>query len=115
MKKKSTLHKSVTQLIVPTLLLFFSCKAFSQTNEIVVNGKVSNDSAIIQGVTVQLKGYSQAANTDKNGYYTIYVPANGILVFSIVGYEQQEVAINGRSTVNVLMKRLNNQLEDVVV
>ena len=116
MKKNCTLKNSVKRLIVPLFLLFFSFKAFSQKNEIVVTGKISSDSAVLQGANVQLKGDPQrAVNTDRNGYYTITVPASGTLLISMVSYEQQEVPINGRSTVNVLMKTANNLLNDVVV
>jgi TonB-linked SusC/RagA family outer membrane protein len=116
MKKESTLKNSVKRLIVPALLLCLSFTAFSQKNEITVTGKVSSDSAVLQSVTVQLKGDpKRAISTDQNGNYTIQVPASGTLVFSIVGYEQQEVPINGRGTVNVLMKSANNQLDGVIV
>ena len=116
MKKVATLKNSVKRLLVPTLLLCLSLKAFSQKNEIIVTGKVSSDSAVLQSATVQLKGDpKRAVNTDQNGKYTITVPASGTLLFSMVGYEQQEQPINGRSTVNVLMKSSNNQLNDVVV
>jgi TonB-linked SusC/RagA family outer membrane protein len=116
MKKRSTLPNSVQRIIVPALLLCLSFSAFSQKNEIIVTGKVSSDSTVLHSATVQLKGDSKrAVNTDKNGNYTINVPASGTLVFSMVGYEQQEAPINGRSTVNVLMKSANNLLNDVVV
>lgn len=116
MKKESTLKNSVKHLIVPALLFCFSFQALSQKNEITVTGKVSSDSAVLQSVTVQLKGdVKRAVSTDQNGNYTIQVPASGTLVFSIVGYEQQEMPINGRSTVNVLMKSANNLLDGVVV
>ncbi|HEX6426270.1 MAG TPA: TonB-dependent receptor, partial [Niastella sp.] len=114
MKRRSTL-KCVGRFIVPTLLLFLSNQAFSQKNEITVTGNVSNDSAVIQGASVQLKGYTKAVTTDKNGNYTITVLASGTLVFSVIGYEPQEVPINGRSTLNVLLKPSNNQMEDVIV
>lgn len=116
MKKTCTLQNSVRRLIVPTLLLFLSFNAFSQKNEITVTGKVSSDSAVLPGANVQLKGDSKrAVNTDRNGNYSIIVPASGTLVISMVSYEQQEIPINGRSTVNVLLKTSNNLLNDVVV
>jgi TonB-linked SusC/RagA family outer membrane protein len=116
MKKNYTLKNSVKRLIVPLFLLFLSINAFSQKNEITVSGKVSSDSAVLQSANVQLRGdIKRSAITDKYGNYTLHVPASGVLVFSMVGYEPQEVPINGRSTVNVLMKPANNLLTDVVV
>src|SRR5262245_51288115 len=99
MKKNCTLKISVKRLFVHTLLLFLSLNVFSQKNEIIVTGKVSSDSAVLQSVNVQLRGDAKkSVITDKNGYYTLQVPASGILLFSMMGYEQQEVPINGRST-----------------
>jgi TonB-linked SusC/RagA family outer membrane protein len=116
MKKICTRWNSVRRLVVPTLLLFLSFNAFSQKNEIVVTGKVSSDSTVLQGANLQLKGDPKTAVvTDRNGYYTIKVPASGYLVISMMGYEEQEVPIMGRSTVNVLMKSTSNTLGDVVV
>src|SRR5882762_3771233 len=109
MKKESALRNSVTRLIVPTLLLCLSFNGFSQKNEIIVTGKISSDSAVLKSATVQLKGDTKrAVNTDQNGNYAITVPASGALLFSMVGYAQQELPINGRSTINVLMKPANN-------
>jgi TonB-linked SusC/RagA family outer membrane protein len=102
--------------IMLTLLLCFSLKVFSQDNQITVAGKVSSDSAFLQGVTIQLKGDTKRSTlTNQSGNYSIKVPANGTLVFSIVGYNPQEVQINGRGIVNVLMTQKSNTLNDVVV
>ncbi len=101
------------------LLLFIICITkicYAQNNEITVTGKVSSDTSMLQNATVQLKGNKQrTVTTDKEGRYTIRVPASGTLVFSIVGFQLQEIPINGRSVVNALMKSANNALTDVVV
>jgi TonB-linked SusC/RagA family outer membrane protein len=68
------------------------------------------------GVTVQLKGTSNAAPTDVSGNYSITVPAgSGTLVFSFIGYANQEVAIGSQSTINVKLSSDARQLNEVVV
>lgn len=116
MKKDSTLRRSIRSLLVLTMLLGFAFKSFSQSNEITVTGKVSSDSSLLEGATVQVKGLSKkGVSTNINGIYTIKVPANATLVFTYVGYISQEVAVEGRSTVNVLLKLANSALNEVVV
>ena len=114
--KKTTKPKVCVFGSLLTLLLLFTLQGFSQNNEITVVGKISSDSSVLQHATVQLKGDAKkTTKSDENGNFTIKVPASGTLVVSIVGFEPQEVAINGRGTVNVLMVQANNTLNDVVV
>ncbi|MEO6916611.1 MAG: carboxypeptidase-like regulatory domain-containing protein, partial [Chitinophagaceae bacterium] len=115
MKNAANLKAGIIGILLP-LLLFCTSESFSQNNEITVTGKVSSDSSVLEGATVQLKGtVSRAVQTKENGNYTLKVPANGTLIFSIVGYETQEVPINGQSTLNVIMKLTNSSMDDVVV
>lgn len=53
--------------------------------------------------------------TNIDGQFTFETDGNGILVFSFVGYERQEVPINNQSTINVSMVVDAEQLEEVVV
>ncbi|MGV3539236.1 MAG: carboxypeptidase-like regulatory domain-containing protein, partial [Rufibacter sp.] len=68
------------------------------------------------GVTVQLKGSSVAAPTSVDGSYSITVPsAGGSLVFSFIGYTDQEVAIGNQTTINVRLAEDARILNEVVV
>jgi len=116
MKRNLRLLSKARWLFFPLFSLFFGLQAFSQSNEIAVTGKVRSDSADLHGVSVSLKtDPSRAVATNPAGVFTIKVPANGTLVFTYVGYEKQEVEINGRSVVNITLKRADNKLGDVVV
>jgi hypothetical protein len=56
------------------------------------------------GVTVTVKGTKTVVKTDKNGAYTMVLPKNAkIIVFTLLGYEPLEVAINGKTTIVVEM------------
>lgn len=68
------------------------------------------------GASVIAKGTSIGAATDANGYYTINVPQNTtILVFSSIGYKNQEVEISSRSIINVVLDPESQEIEEVMV
>ncbi|WP_257668880.1 SusC/RagA family TonB-linked outer membrane protein [Parapedobacter tibetensis] len=70
----------------------------------------------LAGVTVTVKGTSAVAITDETGAYRIVVPEGGtVLVFTTVGFEPIERAINNDSIVNVSMTSSINDLDEVVV
>lgn len=116
MKRKLRKAKAGIQWLTFLLLLSASLKGMAQDNEITVRGKVTSDSSILEGTSVFLKSDTRrGTKTDPGGFYTIKVPASGTLVFSNVGFEIQEIPINGRSTVNVLMKVKDNGLNDITI
>src|SRR5690606_9160387 len=85
--------------------------------QMAVQGKVTDTLGVaLTGISVLQKGRSaQATSTDLNGRYVIDVPGDAVLVFSMVGYETQELPVNGKSQLNVVMKASTSQLDDVVV
>lgn len=103
-----------------TLLLLFCLFTvnllFAQEN-ITVTGKVTDATTgdALPGTTVQVKGTTTGGVTDVSGSYTVSAPANGTLVFSFLGFEEQEVAINNRTTINVSLGTDAKALEEVVV
>ena len=83
-----------------------------------ITGTVTDENgAGLPGVSVVLKGSSRGSVTDADGRYRLAGPvADGsVLVFSFVGYQRQEVAVGGRSTVNVKMVVSDASLTEVVV
>ena len=81
-----------------------------------VTGKVSDTSgAPLPGVTVLVKGTTQGIITDFDGKYSLTnVPADATLVFSFVGMKSQEMAVTGKSSINVTMSEETIGLEEVV-
>jgi len=82
-----------------------------------VSGRVTSDTGeALEGVTVSVQGTTTATTTNAQGNYQINAASsNAVLVFSIIGYEDQQVNVNGRSTVNVEMVTTNEALGEVVV
>jgi TonB-linked SusC/RagA family outer membrane protein len=95
------------------LLLMFSAAMKAQTN---VSGKVSDKDGPIPGVNVSLKGSKIGTTTDIDGAYTIKsAPSNGVLVFSFIGYNTKEIAINKQSKINATLESEVTTLNSVVV
>ncbi|MEJ8842884.1 TonB-dependent receptor [Lacibacter sp. H375] len=116
MKELVTIKAGKRAIALLAMLLCLSVTLFAQDNEITVKGNVSSDSAVLQGVTVQLKAdVKRATQTDEKGNFSIRVPAKGTLVISSVGFETQEIAINGKTTINVVLKNASGNLGDVVI
>lgn len=83
-----------------------------------IMGLVTDEKNIpLPGVTVQLKGTTVGTATNQAGKYTLTVPAgdNIRLLFSFIGMESKEVAYNGTDTINVVLKEIPSQLEEVVI
>lgn len=81
-----------------------------------VSGKVTDAGGVgVPGVTVAVKGSSTATMTDAEGSYRIAAGGNATLVFTAVGYTSQEIAVSGRSVVNVELAEDNTVLQEVVV
>lgn len=87
-----------------------------QAQRVDVKGKVidANGEPLI-GVSVRVKGSQSGASTDVQGNFTLDAPANAVLVFTYVGYVTQEIAVNGRATVNVTLAEDRQALSEVVV
>lgn len=70
----------------------------------------------IPGVTVRIKGETGGGTTNSNGDFSIAVTSpNAILVFSYTGFITQEIAVDGRTTLNVTLKESVDELSEVVV
>lgn len=90
-------------------------KLYAQSNTIAVKGKVMADGEPVIGATVLVKGVSTGTATDMDGNFTLNVASKAVLVVSSIGYETQEVPVNGRKLINVVLKSDVVALKDVVV
>ncbi|RLJ79508.1 SusC/RagA family TonB-linked outer membrane protein [Pedobacter alluvionis] len=80
-----------------------------------VSGTVTDqNNQPLPGVSVFEKKTKKTTVTDANGKYAISVEDGAILVFSYIGYDNQEVAVNGRQNINVILKESSNTLNEVV-
>jgi len=82
-----------------------------------VSGKVTDSSGSpLPGVSIAVKGTGKGIITDASGNYSIgNVPGNAILIFSFVGMKSQEIAVSGKTTIDVVMQEETVGIEEVVV
>ncbi|WP_286847501.1 MULTISPECIES: SusC/RagA family TonB-linked outer membrane protein [unclassified Proteiniphilum] len=67
------------------------------------------------GVNIVENGTLNGTVTDKNGYYSLSVPSDAVIVFSYIGYTAQEIPRNKRNTINVILGEDSELLDEVVV
>jgi TonB-dependent starch-binding outer membrane protein SusC len=99
-----------------TLLCLLSMNVWAQ--ETTVRGKITSSDANepLVGVNVVVKGTTIGTITDIQGVYTLNnVPQGAFLLFSYVGYLNQETEVGGRSTIDISMAPDSKLLEEIVV
>lgn len=84
---------------------------------VAVTGLVTDENGQgFPGVNIIVKGTSTGTTTDVNGRYALNVEdENATLVFSFVGYDEQEIPLGGRTVVDVQMRPNLQALDEVVV
>ena len=104
--------KLVLLLISP--LLFYAPSLYAQNST--VRGKILNSgSQPVNGASVTVKGSSTGVSSDADGNFQISAPSYATLQITSVGYAEQEVLINGRTTINVSLTQSQKGLNEVVV
>ncbi len=105
----------LTRSLLILFALFIYCN-FSFGQALTVSGTVKDESSNpIPGVTVIIKGTSKGTTSDFNGKYTIQADANSVLSFSFVGYATEEIPVNGREIVDIILKSASESIEELVV
>lgn len=104
-------------IISGCLLAVFSFLSFLTPASFKVQGKVTDDQGKpLPNVSVNEKGSKKATVTDAAGSFTITVGSEkSTLVFSMVGYQINEVQVKGQPTINVVLKVSSQALSEVVV
>ena len=82
-----------------------------------VKGKITDNTGNpLPAVTIVVKGTTVGASSDRNGEYSLDLEdPNAILIFSFIGMETQEIQVNGRSIINVVLTEETVGLNEVVV
>src|SRR3984885_852099 len=89
----------------------------AQDKTISLSGTITdNRGAPLPGATIKIKGSENGVSSNASGAFTIIVPsAASRLSISYIGYETQEIALNGRIHLDVALQPAKDNLEEVVV
>ncbi len=103
-----------------SLLLFFflhTCLLTAIAQQRVVSGTVTTreDMSPLPGVNIILKGTGTGTVTDIEGNYSLNVTDDAVLVFSFIGYQNQEVTVGSSSVIDIILVQDDKQLEEVVI
>jgi len=100
---------------IAVLLMLVTTTAWSQSRT--VTGKVTSeeDGLGLPGVNIIEKGTLNGTVTDVDGVYTINVSENATLVFTFVGFSNQEIAVGSQGVVNATLAPDITALSEIVV
>ncbi|MFN4144506.1 MAG: SusC/RagA family TonB-linked outer membrane protein [Runella sp.] len=87
----------------------------AQAQQLVQGTVTAADGEQLPGVSIIVKGTTQGTTTDVTGKFALNVPTGGVLVFSFVGYQAQEVRVGTQAVLAVVLQPDNQTLDEVVV
>lgn len=95
--------------------LFMSCLSLN-AQQITVSGTVTDSTGEpIIGASVLVVGTTSGVSTDIDGNYSLTADAAGQIKVTYIGYLPQTISIDGKSTINVVLKENAELLDEVVV
>jgi len=105
------------KILLSSLAIIF-CIMQSIAQQKTISGKVTDASTgqPVIGTSVTVKGTKLATQTDNDGNYSISVPNSAkALIFTTVGFESQDILINGQAQISVSLRTTVSNLNEVVV
>ena len=103
------------KLFFTVLAVLISSVAFAQNITVTGSVKDSSTGEYVPFASVMVKDTMIGANTDADGLFSITAPADGILVFSSIGYHTVTVPVEGRKTLHVTLEPDTQALEETIV
>ncbi len=110
--------KGINYTLLNRIIVLSPDKNFLDQQQTVIKGKVldANGNDPLPGVNIVEKGTTNGTITDVNGNYSITVSSpQATLVFSYVGYVDQEVPVNGKTQIDVTLSENVQNLDEIVV
>lgn len=110
------MRKGLCFSLLLCIVSFFSFSAFSQAITLRGNVRDTATKENISAVSVVVKGGNTGTFTDENGNFRITVPGLPVtLVFSSIGFETMEIAVNTAEAIDVSLNRSTSLGQEVVV
>ncbi|MCK9292219.1 MAG: TonB-dependent receptor [Bacteroidales bacterium] len=103
------------KLLIMVLLFMTSATLVAQHT---VKGVVTiaGTSETLPGVNIMVKNTNKGTTTDIDGHYVLeIVEQDPVLIFSYTGFKSQEIAVQGRTIINISMEEAVEMLEEFVV
>src|SRR5699024_4261245 len=84
--------------------------------KITVKGIITDETGEpLIGASIVEKGTTNGVSTGLDGDYIISLPSNGTIIVSFIGFISQEIPVQGRKKIDIVLKENSRQLDEVVV
>ncbi len=114
MYKKMQLTNLLPRMPIMLMMLLVG---FTHAQTVQIGGRVTDGENIpLAGVNVLVKGTGTGTMTDLDGRYSLSnVDPRGSLVFSFIGFVSQEITINDRTQIDLVLQEDVEALDEVVI
>ncbi|MCW9706414.1 SusC/RagA family TonB-linked outer membrane protein [Fodinibius salsisoli] len=106
---------SAKMLLVTGLLIAVSAMEVQAQDAEISGTVVDNQGSSLPGVNILVKGTSTGTSTDSDGAFSLTASLQDTLIFTFIGFQRQEVPINGRETIEIQMVQETYSGEEMVV
>ncbi len=99
-----------------TILLFILFAGYRSEN-ITIKGCITDERGLpVPGVTILVKGTKKGVITDLDGKYTISVAPDAALMITFIGYNTEEIRVDGSTCViDVQLTPDINSLDEIII
>ena len=110
-------HQPVSYTILKNSVVIRKRAAAPTVQAIVVGGKITDSKGQpLAGVTIHAKAADISTESLASGQYSLRLPdGNDTLIFTIVGYTTQQVPVQGRKEINMILEEKISGLNEIVV
>lgn len=101
-------------LITLTVMLGACLSAFAQ--QLQVTGTVKDHTGNpVAGATILVEGSTTGTTSNADGSYSITASSDATLLVSFIGYQPQQIAVAGKSRIDITLKEDSQSIDDVIV
>ncbi|QNL49332.1 TonB-dependent receptor [Olivibacter sp. SDN3] len=88
-----------------------------KVQDITVQGKVIDENGLaLSGVSISVKGMANRGTlSNEQGNFSLNVPADAVIIISSLGFQRQEIPLNGQTTISITLIEEDSALDEVVV
>ncbi len=108
----------IMKLLTKKMLIFLAVLVtqLAVAQESAITGKVTDSGGLaLPGVNITIKGTNSGTQTDFDGMYAIQAPQGSVLLFSYLGFADQEVTVGAQNTINIQLEVSASELDEIVV
>jgi TonB-linked SusC/RagA family outer membrane protein len=85
--------------------------------QLIVTGKITDNNGLpLFGASILEKGTDRGVSTDFDGKFTLSIKdVNAILIVSYLGFQQQEISLNGQTSLSIILEEDSANLDEIIV